>query len=335
MLVASEGRSLTDDIVTTTSALTARDRLDHLQARLGFNRMGHKVVPGLYRLGSPDQWSPVLVSANYSLSFDALRSSLAGTDCYILVLDTKGVNVWCAAGKGTFGTEELIHRIEVTGLDKVVEHRQLILPQLGAPGVAAHQVKRSTGFSVSYGPIRATDLQEYMRTGKATPEMRRVTFSWRERAVLTPVEVMLSLKYLIPVSIILFLIAGTLGALASVVAVLGGAVLFPLLLPHLPTSDFSSKGLILGALLSLPFIAKITLDGNVSGLALVFLVSAVALVMSSAVGYMALNFTGCTTYTSRTGVRKEIFRWIPVMVALLIIGLSMLAISGAMYWRWF
>jgi len=297
--------------------------------------MGHKVVPSLYRLGSPDQRSPVLVSANYTLSFDALRSSLAGTDCYILVLDTKGVNVWCAAGKGTFGTEELIHRIQVTGLDKVVEHRQLILPQLGAPGVAAHQVKRSTGFSVSYGPIRASDLKEYMRTGKATPDMRRVTFPWKDRAVLTPVEVMLSLKYLIPVSIILFFIAGTMGVLVSVVAVLGGAVLFPLLLPYLPTREFSSKGLILGALLSLPFIAKVTLDGNVSGLALVFLVPAVALVMSPVVGYMALNFTGCSTYTSRTGVRKEIFRWMPVMVALLIIGLSMLVISGAMYWRWF
>jgi len=326
---------LTENIVTTTSVLTARDRLDHLQARLGLNRMGHKVVPSLYRLGSPDQRSPVLVSANYTLSFDALRSSLAGTDCYILVLDTKGVNVWCAAGKGTFGTEELIHRIQVTGLDKVVEHRQLILPQLGAPGVAAHQVKRSTGFSVSYGPIRASDLKEYMRTGKATPDMRRVTFPWKDRAVLTPVEVMLSLKYLIPVSIILFFIAGTMGVLVSVVAVLGGAVLFPLLLPYLPTREFSSKGLILGALLSLPFIAKVTLDGNVSGLALVFLVPAVALVMSPVVGYMALNFTGCSTYTSRTGVRKEIFRWMPVMVALLIIGLSMLVISGAMYWRWF
>lgn len=326
---------MTENIVTTTSVLTARDRLDHLQARLGLNRMGHKVVPSLYRLGSPDQRSPVLVSANYTLSFDALRSSLAGTDCYILVLDTKGVNVWCAAGKGTFGTEELIHRIQVTGLDKVVEHRQLILPQLGAPGVAAHQVKRSTGFSVSYGPIRASDLKEYMRTGKATPDMRRVTFPWKDRAVLTPVEVMLSLKYLIPVSIILFFIAGTMGVLVSVVAVLGGAVLFPLLLPYLPTREFSSKGLILGALLSLPFIAKVTLDGNVSGLALVFLVPAVALVMSPVVGYMALNFTGCSTYTSRTGVRKEIFRWMPVMVALLIIGLSMLVISGAMYWRWF
>jgi len=160
---------MNEQIIGTTSNLTAHDRIDHLQARLGLNRMGHKVVPGLYSLGTPDQRSPVLVSANYTLSFNALRSSLAGTDCYILVLDTKGVNVWCAAGKGTFGTEELVHRIQVTGLERVVEHRQLILPQLGAPGVAAHQVKKSTGFSVSYGPIRASDLQEYMREGKASP----------------------------------------------------------------------------------------------------------------------------------------------------------------------
>ncbi|NLT38557.1 MAG: carbon monoxide dehydrogenase [Methanomassiliicoccus sp.] len=325
---------MNEQIIGTTSNLTAHDRIDHLQARLGLNRMGHKVVPGLYSLGTPDQRSPVLVSANYTLSFNALRSSLAGTDCYILVLDTKGVNVWCAAGKGTFGTEELVHRIQVTGLERVVEHRQLILPQLGAPGVAAHQVKKSTGFSVSYGPIRASDLQEYMREGKASPEMRRVTFPWRDRAVLTLVEVKLSLKYLIPLSIILFFIAGILGVLVAVVAVLGGTVLFPLLLPHLPTRDLSSKGLILGALLSLPFIAWLAYDGSVNALALALLILALLLIMSPVVGYMALNFTGCTTYTSRTGVKKEIFRWVPVMVAMLIVGLSMLSISGAMYWGW-
>lgn len=325
---------MNEQMIITTSTLTAHDRIDHLQARLGLNRMGHKVAPGLYGLGTPDQRSPVLVSANYTLSFNALRSSLAGTDCYILVLDTKGVNVWCAAGKGTFGTEELIHRIQATGLERVVEHRQLILPQLGAPGVAAHQVRKSTGFSVSYGPIRAGDLKEYMRAGQASPEMRRVTFPWRDRAVLTPVEVMLSLKYLIPLSIILFFIAGTLGVLVAVVAVLGGTVLFPLLLPHLPTRDFSSKGLILGVLLSLPFMAKVALDGSVNTLASGLLVLALPLIISPVVGYMALNFTGCTTYTSRTGVKKEIFRWMPIMVAVLIVGLSMLSVSAAMHWGW-
>ena len=69
--------------------------------------MRYRVDPGLYSLGNPDSSSPVFVSANYRLSFNALRGSLKNSNCWILVLDTKGINVWCAAGKGTFGTEEL------------------------------------------------------------------------------------------------------------------------------------------------------------------------------------------------------------------------------------
>jgi CO dehydrogenase/acetyl-CoA synthase gamma subunit (corrinoid Fe-S protein) len=73
---------------------------------------GHHVNPGLYSIGAPDETAPVYVTANYTLSFDALRSALIEIDGYILVLDTLSVNVWCAAGKGTFGTEELVNRIE-------------------------------------------------------------------------------------------------------------------------------------------------------------------------------------------------------------------------------
>ena len=123
----------------TASALSWANRWDHILARVGVRRSGHRVEPGLYALGSPDPDSPVLVSANYTLSFDALRSSLPGRDAYILVLDTGGINVWCAAGKGTFGTEELVARIEAVGLAGVVHHRTLILPQLGAPGVSEGQ----------------------------------------------------------------------------------------------------------------------------------------------------------------------------------------------------
>jgi CO dehydrogenase/acetyl-CoA synthase gamma subunit (corrinoid Fe-S protein) len=156
------------DQMTTTAAMTGRDWWVHFQARVGYKRMDHKVTPGLYKLGNPNDESPVLVTANYALSFDALRSKLEGVDCFILALDTKGVNVWCAAGKGTFGTSELIKKIEETGLSTVVKHRRLILPQLGAPGVSAHEVKKATGFTVEYGPVRAEDIDEYLRTGKAT-----------------------------------------------------------------------------------------------------------------------------------------------------------------------
>ena len=73
-------------IKQTTSTITRANRLDHFLTRFGVNRYGRRIEPGLYSLGSPIKDSPVFVTANYTLSFDALRSALAETDCYILVL---------------------------------------------------------------------------------------------------------------------------------------------------------------------------------------------------------------------------------------------------------
>ncbi len=157
--------------------------------------MHYTVDPGLYAVGTPGPHSPVLVTANYKMSFDCVRSVLTGRSAWILVLDTQGINVWCAAGKGTFGTQELVERIRVSGLAEATQQRTLILPQLAAPGVAAHTVKRQSGFRVVYGPIRAEDIPAFMDSGlKATPEMRQKTFTIGERAVLIPVELVGALK---------------------------------------------------------------------------------------------------------------------------------------------
>jgi hypothetical protein len=321
------------DGMATTSGLTGHDRRDHFQARMGYRRTQHLVVPGLYTLGSPTRTSPVFVSANYTLSFDALRTSLRGIDAFILVLDTKGVNVWCAAGKGTFGTDELIAKVKSTGLGEKVDHHRLILPQLGAPGVAAHTVKRETGFAVEYGPVRSKDIPEYLRRGAATPEMRRVAFPLRDRAVLVPVEVVQSLKFLLPAMVLLFLIGGTAAMMVPVAAVLGGTFLFPLLLPYLPTKDFTSKGLLLGVVLSLPFSYQYAVGAGSLWTSGAF-AAALALLMAPVVGYLGLNFTGCSTYASRTGVRKEIYRWMPIMAIMLVVGavLMTVTLSSEMGW---
>jgi len=135
----------------TSSQLTFQDKLGAWKARWGINRMNYKVEPGLYSLGNPDENSPVLVTANYKLTFDSLRKELSGLDAWILVLDTKGINVWCAAGKGTFGTTELVNRLLVVQLEKFVAHRTLILPQLGAPGVSAHELQSLPGSRLFMG----------------------------------------------------------------------------------------------------------------------------------------------------------------------------------------
>ncbi len=313
----------TNAITGVSSVITKGDRWDHFLARWGINRMGHVVKPGLYSIGNPNPDSPVFVSANYTLSFDALREYLAGVDGYILVLDTKGINVWCAAGKGTFGTEELISRIGATHIGEVVRHRNLILPQLGAPGVVGWEVKEKTGFNVEYGPIRAIDLPAYLKTHLATPEMRTVYFTFLDRLVLIPVE----LVNVFPLALVLGVIQFFFGGIASVFvlasAILAGTVLFPLLLPWLPTKDFSSKGLILGAFVILPFVLERLLfpGSSIDFWNQILWILTRFLILPPITGYLALNFTGSTPFTSRTGVRREIYTYIPVMAGMLVTGI--------------
>lgn len=323
------------DIKATSSELTSSDRFDHFKARFGYKRMDHLVAPGLYSLGSPTKGSPVLVTANYTLSFDALRSSLKGLDCYIMVINTYGINVWCAAGKGTFGTDEVVNRIELTGLADVVSHRELILPQLGAPGVSAHQVKKRSGFNVRYGPVRAVDLPEYLRNG-ATAKMRKVTFTLRERAEVVPVELVASMLPMVIIALALFFLGGAWASLAVVMTVVTGAILVPLLLPILPGKDLTVKGLFAGTIMALLITAT---QGTLSSWAFdarsVSYAVVLILLMSPWVGYLALNFTGSTTFTSRTGVKKEIFTYLPILATLFVVGAGLdivLALTNAAGW---
>ena len=305
---------------TTDSTITFANRLDHFLARWGINRMGHRVQPGLYWLSNPTPESPVFASANYTLSFDALRLALEGFNAFILVLDTKGINVWCAAGKGTFGTDELVSRIENVGLSGIVTHRKIVVPQLGAPGISAHDVQRQSGFKVEYGPVRTSDLPEYIRTGKATSEMRRVQFPVRDRIVLAPVELVHVALPVIIIAAVIWFIAGPVAALAAISAVIAGTVLFPVLLPFIPTKDFSTKGLLLGGVVAIPFAVTFASLPALPGWAQIIAAITPLLIIPAVTGYLALNFTGSTTFTSRTGVKKEIFRYVPIMAFMAVSG---------------
>ena len=288
-------------------------------------------------MGDPTAESPVFVSANYKMSFDRLRSTLAGRDGWILVLDTKGINVWCAAGKGTFGTEEIVTRAAAARLAEIVSHRKLIVPQLGAPGVSAHDVKKRSGFAVVYGPVRAADLPAFMDAGmKATPQMREVTFPIADRAVLVPVEIAMSLKYLLPAMAALFVLAGlerggysasraVADGLRSVLllagAYLAGAVLTPLLLPWLPGRAFSAKGAMAGGLFALAAAGYALLDGApfANGLTAAAWYVAIPAVAS----FVGMGFTGASTYTSLSGVKREMRVALPVQIVCVVVGLGL------------
>jgi hypothetical protein len=308
--------------------LQVADTVGHWAMRWGFGRSRYSVTPGLYAIGNPTADSEVLVSANYKLSFDVLRRAVNGLNLWILVIDTKGINVWCAAGKGTFGTAEIIKRVEASKLHNIVSHRRLILPQLGAPGVAAHDVRKQCGFSVTYGPVRADDIKAFFTADRqATPEMRRVTFGLLDRFILTPVELTVFWKNALWAALFLFIIGGIgpsifslsaawqRGGTAILIGLLGlitGAVLTPTLLPWVYGRAFALKGTISGLLVSLLLLASAGPFSLGTGLASLLSLTAVA-------SYAAMNFTGSSTFTSPSGVEKEMRIAIPAQVGALVI----------------
>lgn len=322
-------------------------RADHwgrIRSRVSAYRMNYSVNPGLYAVGEAGKGSPVLVSANYKLSFDILRRSLRGLDAWVLVLDTKGINVWCAAGKGTFGTDELVRRIDGSGLSKIVDHRRVVVPQLGAPGVDAADVQKRTGFRVFYGPVRARDVKYYLDEGyDATKDMRTVRFPLIDRLVLTPMELNPAMKKFPIYALVVLLIAGfqpkgiifseawVTGApllVLGLISVFSGAFVTPVLLPYIPFRSFALKGWIVGLASVFLYMRWMVRAGPMDPI----MIWAIFVFFPLASSYIALQFTGSTTFTCISGVRKELRIGVPVYITGSIISVVLVIIHKVGAW---
>jgi hypothetical protein len=307
--------------------------------RLGFGRSNYRVTPGLYTTGAATEDSPVFVTGNYKLSFDHLRRALADVPSWILVVDTRGVNVWCAAAKGTFSTAEVVARVQRTELAMRVRHRRLVLPQLAAPGVAAHEVRRTSGFHVEYGPVRAADLPAWLAAERqTTPAMRQVSFSLTDRLTLAPVEMTNALRSVIVAGIAIGLLASLRGSTHGVAALAGAyaiewlgtvflaGLLVPLLLPWLPSRAFSIKGASIGLLWGSAMVvaANGAAPGGILGAFRgAYSSTGAVLLVTAYAAWLALNFTGATVFTSQSGTLLETKRAAPAIAAVGVLGFGL------------
>ncbi len=208
-----------------------------VRTRIWYNHMtggwrGIPIEPGLYRAGNPSSESPIVVTANYELTYYTVMRALAkdDIDAWVLVCDTAGINVWCAARGIHFNSDDVVQIIRLTGIADLVDHRELILPQLAAAGMDPTDIRRRTGFKVEYGPVRIQDLSKWLELEKPKPkprEMATVTFNLRERMEQTVAHVPFLFAVLLgkPLAIIL-------GAIALVTMVsLGIPIVFTLIYP--------------------------------------------------------------------------------------------------------
>lgn len=303
--------------------------------------MRYSVEPGLYAIGKPDNESDVFVTANYKLSFDILRKEMKGLNAWILVLDTKGINVWCAAGKGTFGTDELVRRIQAAQLQTVVNHRRMIAPQLGAVGVNAKSVQQQTGFIIHFGPVYAKDIPEYVKEGyKKSDEMRLVKFTMLDRLILTPMEIIPAMKKFPIFALIILLFFGLQPSgimfkdalsgglpllMLGLTSIFSGAFITPVLLPFIPFRSFAVKGWIVGMIFTSAIIKTMSLDILPAVSSYIF--------FPLASSYVALQFTGSTTFTGMSGVKKELKIGLPIYLISAGVSVILLLVHKLYQWK--
>lgn len=320
-----------------SSKLSIGDRLAAARLRLGIGRNKAAIGPGLYFAGKPDPNSPVLVTANYRLSFDALRKELSGVNAWIMAIDTKGVNVWCAAGKGTFCAGEIARRARLCGLDAAAPKAPLILPQLSASGVDANELRRATGRKVLFGPVRARDIKPYLEAGmRKTAGMSTVDFTLADRAVLIPIELvharpLFLASLIVPLALALPfdpLYGARYGAYAAYLAasLAAGAAGVPLLLPWLPGRFFSVRSLApFAATTAAAALYAFSSPGAMGNPRLsetfhAVPTTAAVLLSGAAAAYIAMNFTGSSTFTNQKGAELEVRRTLPFIAGAVISG---------------
>ncbi|UCD56805.1 MAG: methyltransferase domain-containing protein [Candidatus Hydrogenedentota bacterium] len=288
------------------------DRLPGWTEALGkvcsYFTLAFKAVPirtGLYKFGNPSEKSPVLVTANYLLTFASVKKHLRGLDCYLLVIDTRGINVWCSAGKGNFSAEEIHNSLRATRAGDIIETRTLILPKLSATGVKYRDVKQLTGWDAVFGPVYARDIPEYLGNGCVTGRhVKRVRFAFGDRLwVAVPFAFFVGFLALLPLLVFRRLYS----PMIPVIAV-AAAFAFPLAFYRLPTNQFFKKGLTLG------------LIGAAGGVLFLLVTGAPAkemvqwsLIIVGLTTFIAMDFSGMSPVSNYSRINEEYHVVVPLL----------------------
>jgi hypothetical protein len=318
-LVATKAASRpAPEVATVATGWTLGDRLANVASTLTLFSTFFRFAPGLYRLGEPGPDSPLLVTANFTLTFNLVRRALHGRDAYLLVIDTRGINVWCAAGGKKFSTREVALSHRAFRLAEVPHRLPFLLPQLAATGVSKYQLRDDFGLEAAFGPVYIRDFPAYADAGYRKAEaMRVVDWGLAKRLEVTwSFALMNAAAVALPLAVFHTLYSPL--AVAAVAAIsLGVGALFP----WLPTRLYAIKGLAAAALVAIPVIIYKWLGGaGAFGLAQWGIFLAFAGIL------LGLEFSGNTSVSSPSQVRQEFKPGLVALASLLVAFIVLLVI---------
>ncbi len=144
-----------------------------------FRLFPHPEALGLYPIGNPDDTSPVIATGNFRLTVKRVQDAV-DFDCWLLICNSRGINIWCSSLAGHFGTVDVINAIRDTNLAGTTRSRRLILPQLCASNVFCDEILAETGFHAEFGPVYTEYLEAYLENPESEG-IRSVDFKAAQR----------------------------------------------------------------------------------------------------------------------------------------------------------
>ncbi|MDD4873999.1 MAG: acetyl-CoA decarbonylase/synthase complex subunit gamma [Dehalococcoidales bacterium] len=123
---------------------------------------------GIYEIGGPDENSPVLVTANFSLTYFIVSGEIESSrvPSYLLIKDTEGLSVMTAWAAGKFGADTIAPFIKKCHIADKVKHRKLIIP--GYIAIESGGLEEELpGWEIIVGPREGAHIPAYFKTWKA------------------------------------------------------------------------------------------------------------------------------------------------------------------------
>jgi len=121
---------------------------------------------GIYEIGNPGPEAPVLVTANFSLTYFIVSSEIEASrvPAFLLVKNTEGLSVLTAWAAGKFMAHGIAAFVKKSGIAERVKHRRIYLP-----GYIAQESRDMSqelpDWQVAAGPREAAQIPAWLKTG--------------------------------------------------------------------------------------------------------------------------------------------------------------------------
>jgi acetyl-CoA decarbonylase/synthase, CODH/ACS complex subunit gamma len=123
-----------------------------------------QVAQNIYKVGDAKENSPLMITTNFSLSYFIVRGEVENSKVpsWLAVMDNEGLSVLTAWAAGKFTASRIAQFIAESGVEKSINHKELIIPGYVAI-LSGTLEEKLPGWKITVGPREANGLPSFLK----------------------------------------------------------------------------------------------------------------------------------------------------------------------------